>query len=76
MSATRLDPKRFRRRFVNDRFFDVVAVPPGMDFKRDYEAAVHATLKAGSKLSHYLINSEYRRAGTPEWVYAMFGLKK
>lgn len=78
MSTMRSTPnhQRFRRRFVNDRFVDVIAVPPGGRFKSRYEAEVRSALPCGSTLSHYKIDGSYRRSETPAWVYARFGLKK
>ena len=69
-----LNYTQFRRRFVGDKFVDVVAVPPGVEFKREYEAPRRKML--GRTLAHYSIVSTYRAAETPEWVYTMFGIAR
>ena len=76
MAEARLNPTMFRRRFINDQFVDVVAVPPGRDFKGDYEAGIRRGLRDGSRLCHYAIDSDYRRDETPGWVYELFGLAR
>jgi hypothetical protein len=75
MADGKLSPANFRRRFVNDRFVDVIAVHPGRKFKAEYEKDIRGSLRDESNLSHYAIDSDYRRAETPKWVYELFGLK-
>ena len=71
-----LDAARFRRRFINDTFVDVIAVPPVADFKHDYEEPMRARLAPGSTLTHVRIDSKWRKTETPDWVYEMFGIAR
>jgi hypothetical protein len=70
------DITKFRRRFVNDQFVDVVAVPQVADFKLDYEEPIRNSLQPGSKLTHVHIDSEWRKDVTPDWVYSLFGISR
>jgi hypothetical protein len=67
------DLTRFRRRFVKQRFIEVVAVPPtGMtkEHERDLRESWF-----GDGLVHLHIDSDEYAEQTPDWVYRWAGIE-